>query len=249
MINVDCPLVVANTIVYFSSNVPEILPFLLTALLNIPLALAVTQILAIDLGTDILPSLALGMDKPEPDIMRRPPRRKNQLLVERGMLSRSFFWLGLIEAALCYSGFFLIYAHSNPGLFATLLDWFPFLKPIPPEQAYSLAVTAYLAGVVTAQAGNAMACRTEVNRGRSLGWFSNRFLIFSIGAEFALIILLIYLPVVSQAFNNQPLPPIFWVWLILYAPLLYGLEEMRKSVLRWLNRARSNHIDSKKEAI
>jgi len=233
----------------FSSNVPEILPFLLTALFNIPLALTVSQILAIDLGTDMLPSLALGMDKPEPDIMRRPPRRKNQLLVDRGMLFRAFIWLGLIEAALCYSGFFLIYAHSNPGLFATLLRWFPFLKPIPSEQAYYLAVTAYLAGVVTAQVGNAFACRTEVTRGRSLGWFSNRFLLFSVGAELVLVIVLIYLPFVSHAFNNQPIPLVLWGWLILYAPLVYGLEEMRKSVIRWLYRVRRNHIQSTKEAL
>ena len=44
----------------FASNVPEIVPFILMALFNIPLALTVAQILAIDLGTDLLPALALG---------------------------------------------------------------------------------------------------------------------------------------------------------------------------------------------
>ena len=63
----------------FSSNVPEILPFILTALLTptvMPLALGVKQILAIDLGTDLFPALALGSENPEPDVMQRPPRRK-----------------------------------------------------------------------------------------------------------------------------------------------------------------------------
>ena len=68
----------------FSSNVPEILPFILTAMFRIPLALTVMQILAIDLGTDLFPALALGTEKPEPDIMKRPPRRRNQPLVRPG---------------------------------------------------------------------------------------------------------------------------------------------------------------------
>ena len=59
----------------FASNVPEVVPFIRLALLNIPLALTIMQILAIDLGTDLLPAMALGTEQPEPDIMRRPPRQ------------------------------------------------------------------------------------------------------------------------------------------------------------------------------
>jgi magnesium-transporting ATPase (P-type) len=91
----------------FSSNVPEILPFIMTALLTpavMPLALGVKQILAIDLGTDLFPALALGSEIPERDVMQRPPRRKVQSLVDGRLLRRSFLWLGLLEAILC-SGF------------------------------------------------------------------------------------------------------------------------------------------------
>ncbi len=66
----------------FASNVPEVLPFLLTALFKLPLALTVLQILIIDLGTDLLPALALGMEKPEPDILNRPPRKRDQPLLD-----------------------------------------------------------------------------------------------------------------------------------------------------------------------
>ena len=75
----------------FSSNVPEILPFFLTALFQIPLALTVLQILAIDLGTDLFPALALGTEKPEPDVMKHPPRRRDQPLIDGGLLCASFF--------------------------------------------------------------------------------------------------------------------------------------------------------------
>jgi P-type Ca2+ transporter type 2C len=93
----------------FSSNVPEILPFLLSLTTPLPLAVHMQQILAVDLGTDLIPALGLSSEKPEPDVMRRQPRRRNQLLVENGLLRRAFLWLGLIEAGLCYSGFVLVY--------------------------------------------------------------------------------------------------------------------------------------------
>lgn len=50
----------------FVSNVPELMPFIITGLFGLPLALTVPQILAIDMGTDVLPALALGMEQPEP---------------------------------------------------------------------------------------------------------------------------------------------------------------------------------------
>ena len=89
-----------------ASNIPEVLPFILTDLLRLPLALTVVQILAIDMGTDLLPSLALGIEKPEPTSMLRPPRQRSQPLVDGKLLLRSMVWLGGIETLLCYLGFF-----------------------------------------------------------------------------------------------------------------------------------------------
>ncbi len=87
----------------FSSNVSEVLPFLLTSAFGIPPALTIRQILAIDMGTDILPALALGSEKPEPDIMKYPPRR-SQPLLDKGLLTRSFLWLGLARSWIMLSG-------------------------------------------------------------------------------------------------------------------------------------------------
>ena len=68
----------------FSSNIPEIMPFIMKASFPlIPLALIVRQILAIDLGTDMFPALALGMEKPEPDVMKHPPRPRTQPLLDQ----------------------------------------------------------------------------------------------------------------------------------------------------------------------
>jgi magnesium-transporting ATPase (P-type) len=97
----------------FSSNVPEVLPFILAALLDIPPALTVLHVLAIDLGTDLLPALALGAEKPEPDVLLRKPRRRGSPVIDRELLKRAFLWLGLIEATLAFAGFFAVYLISG----------------------------------------------------------------------------------------------------------------------------------------
>jgi magnesium-transporting ATPase (P-type) len=87
-----------------ASNVPEILPFLLTSLIRLPLALRAEHILAIDLGTDLLPALALGSEKPEPGTMQRPAKPRAHHILSPFLLRRAL-WLGSIEAVLCYLGF------------------------------------------------------------------------------------------------------------------------------------------------
>jgi Ca2+-transporting ATPase len=223
----------------FSSNVPEVLPFLFTALFNLPLALTVPQILAIDLGTDLLPGLGLGAEKPEPDVMLHPPRRRDQPLIDRRLLQRAFLWLGPIESALCYTGFFLVYALSGQLGGWTLPVFLGFLPVVPVSMAYSLSVTVFHAGVIAAQIGNAFACRSETNRGSRLGWFSNRLILSGIAVEIAIILMLIYFPPLARLFNHVYLPIPFWGWLILYAPVLYGVEWIRKFTVRKISH-RSN---------
>lgn len=216
----------------FASNVPEIIPFILTALFRIPLALSVQQILAIDLLTDMLPGLALGTEKPEPDIMLRKPRRRDLPLLDRSLLRRAFLWLGLIETVLAFSGFFLVYAMAgSDNTWAQYLPE-PFLGGVGSHISPLLAMTVYHAGVVMAQVGNAFASRSEINRGRRLGWLSNRFLIVGVGIEIGLIIILIYFRPLAGIFQHVPLPLDFWPLLGLYPLILYGLEWIRKECVR-----------------
>ncbi len=118
------------------------------------------------------------------------------------------------------------------------LSWIslPFLEKIGaslvvnPTDSYvnSLAVTVYWTGVVMAQVGNAFACRTERLRGRALGWLSNPGLIGSVMIEILLVVVLVYYPPVAQAFDHVALPAFFWLGLGLFAPILYGLDWLRK---------------------
>ncbi len=83
-----------------------------------------------------------------------------------------------------------------------------------------------------AQVGNAFACRTEKARGRQLGWLRNRFLLAGVAAEIVLILLLIYVPPLAERFEHLPLPAAWWAVLALYPFVLYGLDRLRKSLVR-----------------
>jgi magnesium-transporting ATPase (P-type) len=170
--------------------------------------------------------------------MQHPPRRKNQRLIDRFLLLRAL-GLGIIETLLCYSGFILVYFLG--GQFTALqfsLD-VPWFLLIPPEQIQAVAVTIFHAGVVTAQVGNAFACRTETNRGRSLGWSSNPLLLYSIAGELAIILGLIYIPSLAQAFEHVWLPLQFWSWLLIYPVVLYSLDWLRKRITMGSKRKRA----------
>jgi Ca2+-transporting ATPase len=219
----------------FASNIPEMIPLVLSALFDIPMTLTVAQILAIDLGTDLLPALALGSERPEPDVMTRPPRKRGQPLLDRSVAGRSL-WLGLVETVLCYAGFFFVYYWVDPSGWQGLIRpmWLPYeqLLGTMPGKTYILATTVFLAGVVSCQIGNAFACRTSRGRVGGLGYFSNRMLLLTAALAIALLFTLIYVPVLNSLFELLPLPPVFWAFLALFGPTVYILERTRKSLVR-----------------
>ncbi len=207
-----------------ASNVPEIVPFVAFVLLRIPLPLTVMQILAVDLGTDLLPALALGREPPEPDVMRRRPRRRSERLLSRGTLVRAYLWLGAIEAALSLGGFFFVY---------WLTGWRPG-GPMPDHgNVYLTATTMSLAGIVAAQVGNAFACRSGRESILRLGWSTNRLLLAGLAVELALLLLLMHWAPAARIFGLAPLSGTHWLLLAGFGPALLLCEEIRKALVRW----------------
>jgi len=207
----------------FASNVPEIVPFLAFVLLRIPLPLTVMQILAVDLGTDLLPALALGIEKPEPDVMRRPPRPRSQRLLDWATLLRAYGWLGAIESVLCLAGFFFVYWTSG---------WRPGETLASSGPLYVMATTMTFVGIVTCQVGNAFACRSAHKSVFSLGLFTNRPLLLAIMAELAILLALIYLPPLSTIFHLLPLQPEHWLLAAAFPSCILLCEETRKLLCR-----------------
>jgi magnesium-transporting ATPase (P-type) len=179
------------------------------------------------------------MEKPEPDVMKRPPRRRNQPLLDSGLLWRAF-WLGMMEAALCLAGFlsiFVLSGHADEiglSFLAPLAELISFRLSLSFEQAMIVAATVYHAGVVTSQVGNAFACRSDHMRSSNLGWLSNKYLWLGILIEVMGIVSIVQVPFLANIFNHSRLPAWMWAGIALNAPVLYSMEWIRKAIVRGL---------------
>jgi sodium/potassium-transporting ATPase subunit alpha len=227
---------IRNFITYiFASNIPELIPYIAYILFGIPLPLTIMQILAVDLGTDMFPALALGSESPPPDIMRRPPRPKGERLLTGGVLTRAYLFLGLLEALACMGGYF--YVMQGGGW-----EWPQTLAPT--STLYLRATTACLAGIIATQVANVFTCRSPHLSIVTLGVLSNRLLLVGIALELALALLIIYTPGGNAIFGCAPLGPDVWLLLLPFALLLLGADEARKLVHKRLSCSASAGRDS-----
>jgi len=218
-----------------ASNVPEIMPFVLTGLFNIPLALRVAQILAIDLGTDLLPALALGTEPPEHETMQAAPPARRQPLINNRLMGRAL-WLGGLETLLCYAGYFLVRVLADPStpfgfLIPGWLDRGAFTA-LSPDQVDRIASTVFFVGVIMAQVGSAIASRSERIGVRRLGFFKNGFLWAGILCEIGVALALIYVEPLAALFGNARFPPILWALLGSFAFAVYGFDRARKMIFQ-----------------
>ena len=215
-----------------TSNTPEAVPFIVFAFSGgrIPIALDVMHILAIDLGTDLAPALALGAEKPEPDVMGRPPRPLDAHLIDRRLLVRSYLWLGPLQAAFVMAAFFGAYRLAG---FQGWLD-LPANGPI-----YRSATAMALAAVVATQIGNLFAQRSARVSLLRIGLGHNRLLWWGILSEVLVIALIVFVPVLQDVIGTAPFPAVGWAWLLLGVPLLPIADEVRKTVLRWRERTKA----------
>ena len=220
----------------FTSNTPEAVPFILFAFSGgrIPLALNIMQILSIDLGTDLVPALALGAERPEPGVMNKPPRDLKEHVITPSLLKRAYLWLGPIQSLAAMSAFFFTYWTS--GYWGQFLD-------LPSSGTLYLSATAMaLAAVVTTQIGNVLAQRTERSSIFEIGLFSNRFIWVGIASELIVICLIVYVPFFQQVFGTAAFPPEYWLFLLAWAPVLLIAEECRKGIVRWKDRRTTKTI-------
>ena len=207
----------------FASNIPEAIPYLAYILFRIPLPLTIIQILAVDLGTDMLPALALGAEKPTPGVMKKPPRKLKERMLDFNLIARSYLFLGMIEAVACMFGFFYVLYHGG---------WKWGIMLPPNDMLYLQATTACLTAIIMTQIGNVFACRSSAESIFSLGFFSNRLIFGGILFEIILQLFIVYHPLGNKFFGTAPLA--FHIWLVL-VPFSLGLlaaEELRKVYVR-----------------
>ncbi|GAB4486161.1 MAG: cation-transporting P-type ATPase [Thermodesulfovibrionales bacterium] len=216
----------------FASNIPEAVPYLASILLKIPLPLTIMQILAVDLGTDMLPALALGAEKPTRTVMQRPPRRRTEKLIDASVLVRSYLFLGPLEAVACMFGFFFVLSSAG-------WQWGRGLAPADP--VYLQATTACLTAIVMTQVANVFACRSYRESIFAIGVFSNRLIFAGIAFELCLQLFIVYTPWGNRIFGTHPISAGVWLALAPFALLLLSAEEGRKLLLRRVARTGDGH--------
>jgi magnesium-transporting ATPase (P-type) len=206
-----------------TSNIPEVVPYLAFVVLRIPLPLTVMQILAVDLGTDMLPALALGTEKPHHTVMQQPPRPRGERLMNAPLLARAYGFLGLIEAAAAMAAYFFV-LEAGGWQYGELLAG--------SDTLYQQATTACLGAIIVMQMMNVWLCRSHTESAFRSGLFSNPMIHAGLLLEVLLLVVLVYTPIGQRIFGTAPLDNAVWWFILPFAVGMLLLEELRKLWLR-----------------
>jgi P-type Ca2+ transporter type 2C len=194
-----------------ASNVGEILVMLFAMLLALPLPLVPIQILWVNLVTDGLPAMALGLDRPEENVMKRGPRSPNEGVFSRGLgwkvISRGFL-IGLVTLM----AFMIVYQNAPSQL----------------EYAQTIA----FATLVMAQLIHVFDCRSEKSV-LSRNPFGNQYLVWAVISSLLLMLVVIYYPPLQPVFHTLPIAAKDWLLIVGLSAiptfLLAGSFLLRKS--------------------
>ena len=209
-----------------TSAVPELVPYLFFALFNIPLPLTIIQILAVDLGTDMLPALGLGANPPAQGIMTRPPKGRNERLLNWPLLLRAYLFLGLLEASAAMTAYYLV-LHNGGWAWGEALGIH--------DTLYQQATTACLASIIIMQIVNVFLCKTPDRTLFGSAIFSNRLILWGVTLEIILILVIIYTPWGQMIFGTAPIPLSIWLFMLPFGAAMLLLEEVRKwASIKWL---------------
>jgi magnesium-transporting ATPase (P-type) len=212
----------------FSHNMAELFPFVFATVSGMGMVpLGALQVLAIDLGSDVLPGLALGTEPPEPGLMQQPPRARSERLMSRSTLARVAF-IGAIQSLFAVAGF--LYVLLSHGWQWGDVSW---MDPSNPHYLfYREALTMTQAAIVAGQFANGFGCRSERESLFKLGVFGNRFLLLSEVVSISIMCAISYVPFLQDIFKTGPLSLADWGFLVVVAVTLFFAEEARKWFLR-----------------
>merc|ERR1739844_839068 len=230
-----------------TSNIPEISPFLLFILADVPLPLGTVTILCIDLGTDMVPAISMAYEKAESDIMKRHPRNPfTDKLVNERLISMAYGQIGMIQASAGFFVYFVIMGENGflPGkLFGLRRQWDSeavndLEDSYGQEWTYKdrkilefTCHTAYFVSIVVVQWADLIICKTRklsvFHQGMS-NWFMN----FGLFFETCLAAFLSYTPGMDKGLRMYPLYINWWVPAIPFSILIFCYDETRKYLLR-----------------
>ncbi|WP_346115119.1 cation-transporting P-type ATPase [Nonomuraea maheshkhaliensis] len=203
---------------HLTDNVAELTPFAVWALSGgtVPLALTVLQVLALDIGTDLLPALALGAEPANPRTMHGPAR--TGALIDRRVLFRVFGVLGPAQAV----------AEMGAFVGVLLLGGWHFGAVPDPGLLAAASGTAF-AAVVLGQVANAFACRSESRWIGRLRRPANPLLLGAVAFEAVLLLLFVGVPPVAHLLGGAFPTPAGWAFAVLAIPVMAAADTAHKA--------------------
>jgi len=230
-----------------TSNIPEISPFLLFILCDIPLPLGTITILCIDLGTDMIPAISLAYEQAESDIMKRCPRDPlHDKLVNHRLIGMAYGQIGMIQASAGFFTYFVILAENGfwpSRLFGIRKEWDSkaindLQDSYGQEWTYAqrkvleyTCHTAFFVSIVVVQWADLCICKTRRNSIVQQGML-NRHLIFGLFFETTLAAVLCYTPGLDKGLRMYPLRWTWWIPAIPFSLVIFIYDEVRKYILR-----------------
>ena len=204
-------------------NVAELVPFLAFVLFRIPLPLTPIQALSVDMATNSLTALGLGVERPDPEDMREAPRSQSEKLLNWSVAWRAYLFLGPIEAAAAMGAYFFVLYRGGWSYGQSLTDHDPL---------YLSATTACLSGIIVMQIFNVFLCRSSWRSMLSTGIFDNRLIILGVMLEIFLAGVINYTWLGNFLLDTAPIPSALWGLLIVSGIVMLVLEEFRKAIWR-----------------
>ncbi|KAF0301622.1 Sodium/potassium-transporting ATPase subunit alpha [Amphibalanus amphitrite] len=230
-----------------TSNIPEISPFLLFILLDIPLPLGTVTILCIDLGTDMVPAISLAYEKAESDIMKRQPRNPlTDKLVNERLISIAYGQIGMIQAAAGFFSYTVIMAENGflPWNLSGLRKSWDSKAVNDLKDSYGqewtyadrkvleyTCHTSFFVAIVIVQWADLIICKTRRNSIVQQG-MTNWALNFGLVFETCLAAFLSYTPGMDKGLRMYPLRFVWWLPPIPFSILIFIYDECRRFVLR-----------------
>lgn len=213
----------------FTHNWAELVAFLVFVLLQTPLPLLVVQVLVIDLGMDVLPSLSLIMEPPRPETMMKPPRKRCVKLINASTLLKSCY----VGVVISVGAIFLAFNIWQSGGWA--LGRSVALDPT----VYARGTTAVMVGIMMGQMGNLFSARSGQLSAFRLNPLRNRWIPIGILTQFAVMAAIVYVPFLQTFFGTAPLLLSDLLFLFILAPAALLIEEARKALTRKLTQIHS----------
>ena len=208
----------------YTHNWAELVAFLAFVLLRTPLPLLVIQVLAIDLAMDVFPSLALIMEPPEPDVMMKPPRKTDTKLINFSTLLKGLY-IGVFASVVAICLAFNVWGSAG---------WVLGQGSVSDAVVYARGTTVVMTGIMMGQLGNLFSARTSSMSAFKLNLFRNRWILSGILATFVILAAIVYVPFLQPLFGTAPLLPLDLLLLLLIAPAVLLMEELRKMLKRRL---------------